>query len=292
MRIADCLTAGRHSFSFEFYPPKTPKGVRSLFQTIANLRPLEPSFVSVTYGAGGSMRDLTIGLVERIKRETGIEAMAHLTCVGSGRDEMRTILARLAEAGVENVLALRGDPPKGDAAFVPAEDGFAYASELVRFIRDEFDFCLGGACYPEGHVECADRAADLRNLKTKVDAGVDFLVTQLFFDNQHYFGFVETARAAGIDVPIVPGIMPITNLAQIDRLTAMCGASFPAALRARLEACEDEAAVVQAGIDYATAQCRNLLERGAPGVHFYTLNTSLSTVAIMQNLTDLRGPKF
>ena len=290
MRIGDYLTGERASFSFEFFPPKTPQGVESLFATVAELRPLAPAFVSVTYGAGGSTRDLTIELVGRIKREAGIEAMAHLTCVGSGRREIRATLARLAEAGIENVLALRGDPPRGEAAFVRPTDGFGFASELVAFIRDDpdFDFCLGAACYPECHVEVADHDADLRHLAAKVAAGVDFLITQLFFDNDCYFDFVGRARAAGVTVPIVPGIMPVTNVAQIERFTRLCGAAIPAALREALDRCPDEAATVEAGITYATAQCRDLLERGAPGIHFYTLNKSRSTVAVMRQLDDLR----
>lgn len=287
MRIADYLASGRPSFSFEFFPPKTSQGVEALFTTIAQLKPLDPAFVSVTYGAGGSTRDLTIDLVSRIKRETGLEAMAHLTCVGHGRDELHGVLARLAAAGVENVLALRGDPPKGETSFTRHAEGFGYASELACFIREGFDFCLGGACYPEKHIECADGDQDLLNLRQKVGAGVEFLITQLFFDNERYFDFVACARDVGITVPIVPGIMPVTNVAQIERFTTMCGATIPPVLRAALAACPDDAAVVAAGIDYATAQCRELLARGAPGLHFYTLNKSLSTVAVMRNLGDL-----
>lgn len=293
MRIADCLSADCHTFSFEFFPPKTEQGVESLFRTISNLRAMSPSFVSVTYGAGGSTRELTIALVERIKREAGLEAMAHLTCVGHGRSEIAATLERLREAGVENVLALRGDPPKGSTEFVRAPDGFGYASELVAFIKEGWDFCVGGACYPEGHVECPERAGDLANLKRKVAAGADFLITQLFFDNEDYFEFVRCARAENITLPIIPGIMPVTNLAQLERFTSMCGARIPDDLRAALAACgDDEAAVVQTGIAHATAQCRDLLGRGAPGIHFYTLNKSLSTVAIMGNIADLRvaGP--
>ncbi len=290
MRIGDYLASGRTSFSFEFFPPKTQQGVEALFDTVAELRRLDPTFVSVTYGAGGSTRDLTIDLVGRIKREIGLEAMAHLTCVGSGRDEIRSVLARLHDAGIENVLALRGDPPKGATAFTRPADGFGYASELACFIAERangFNFCLGGACYPEGHTECADPDADLRNLQHKVAAGVEFLITQLFFDNDGYFDFVARARAAGITIPIVPGIMPVTNVAQIERFTAMCGATIPPALRQVLDPCADEAAVVEAGIAYAAAQCRDLLDRGAPGIHFYTLNKSAATVAIMRQLDGL-----
>jgi methylenetetrahydrofolate reductase (NADPH) len=289
MRITDYLAGGRPSFSFEFFPPKSPQGVEALFQTVADLQPLAPAFVSVTYGAGGSTRDLTIELVGRIKRETGLEAMAHLTCVGHGRAELAGVLDRLAEAGIENVLALRGDPPRGTVEFVRPADGFGYSSELAAFIRDEHgaDFCLGGACYPEGHVECDDKEQDLQNLRAKVAAGVEFLVTQLFFDNERYFDFIARARALGVAVPIVPGIMPVTNVAQIERFTGMCGATIPPALRRALDACASEEEVVEAGITYASEQCRDLLARGAPGIHFYTLNKSRSTVAVMQRLGEL-----
>lgn len=290
MRIADYLASGRTSFSFEFFPPKTPQGVEVLFNTIAELRALDPTFVSVTYGAGGSTRDLTIDLVGRIKRELGLEAMAHLTCVGSTGEEIAAVLRRLRDNGIENVLALRGDPPKGSDGFVRTTDGFGYASELACFIRDPeqgFDFCLGGACYPEGHIECAGRDEDLANLQHKVAAGVEFLITQLFFNNDDYFDFVERARAAGIAIPIIPGIMPVTNIAQLERFTSMCGSSIPPQLRAALDQCPDEAAVVDAGIAYAVEQCRDLLARGVPGLHFYTLNKSTSTSAIVRQLTDL-----
>jgi methylenetetrahydrofolate reductase (NADPH) len=288
MRIRDRLATGVPTCSFEFFPPKTPAGVESLFATIADLREFAPTFVSVTYGAGGSTRDLTIDLVTRIKREAGIEAMAHLTCVGHGREEVRATLRQLAAGGVENIMALRGDPPRGTAEFVRHPDGFGYGCELISFIKDdpEFDFCLGGACYPEKHIEASDHDADLANLGQKVAAGVDFLVTQLFFDNAAYFTFVERARAAGIDLPIVPGIMPVTNVAQIERFTTMCGATIPQELRAILAACGDEEAVVAAGIAWATAQCRDLLARGAPGLHFYTLNRSRATAEIVRNLGD------
>lgn len=286
MRIADILAEGRPTCSFEFFPPKSPAGVDALFATIADLRELAPSFVSVTYGAGGSTRDLTIDLVTRIKRETGIEAMAHLTCVGHGREEIREVLTRLAAGGIENIMALRGDPPKGSTTFERHAEGFGFGSELIAFIKNdpEFDFCLGGGCYPEIHIECDSAERDLVNLKLKSEAGVDFLVTQLFFDNQTYFHFVECARAAGITVPIVPGIMPVTN--NLERLERF-GAKIPDELRAMIADCPDEAAVVAAGIEWSTKQCRELLQQGAPGLHFYTLNKSRSTAHIVRNLGDL-----
>lgn len=286
MRIVDCFGGSKPVYSFEFFPPKNDEGVQRLFSTIQQLAELEPSFVSVTYGAGGSTRQMTVDLVSRIKREVGLEAMAHLTCVGHTATEIASILGQLREGGIENVLALRGDPPKGQTEFVKTEGGFGYAQDLARFIRGNFDFCLGGACYPEGHPQSPDRETDLRHLKEKAESGVDFLVTQLFFDAADYFAFVDKARALGVRQPIVPGVMPVTNVGQLERFTTLCGASIPVALRERLEAVrDDEDAVVVAGIDWATEQCRTLLEGGAPGIHFYTLNRSHSAREVFRRLT-------
>jgi methylenetetrahydrofolate reductase (NADPH) len=291
MRIIDCFNSGRPVFSFEFFPPKTDEGVRNLFATVEDLAKLHPAFVSVTYGAGGSTRALTVDLVTRIKQETGLEAMAHVTCVGHSADELAGILDELEERGIENVLPLRGDPPRGETHFAPAVDGFAYAQELVRFVRPRYSFCLAGACYPEGHLECADKEEDLRHLVEKASSGVDFLITQLFFDAQDYFRFVSQARSAGVRQPIVPGIMPVTNVAQIERFTQLCGASIPPTLQEQLNAVrEDEEAVVTTGIAWATDQCRQLLAGGAPGIHFYTLNRSRATRTVFENLNDGRPP--
>jgi methylenetetrahydrofolate reductase (NADPH) len=292
VKITDLLRytreRGEPAFSFEFFPPKTAEGERALFETVEALRPLGPAYVSVTYGAGGSTRQKTIELVKRLKRDSEVEAMAHVTCVGSSRDEIAAVLDEVADAGVQNVLALRGDPPRGEATFTPHPDGFRYASELVAFIRsrpDRWKFCVGAAAYPEGHVETRDLARDLVHLRTKVDAGVDFLVTQLFFDNPRYFGFVERARAAGITVPVIPGIMPFTNVEQVERFTALCGASIPPRLRAAMEVRrEDPDGARELGVAYASLQCADLLRRGAPGIHFYTLNRSPSTRAIVAAL--------
>jgi methylenetetrahydrofolate reductase (NADPH) len=286
VRIIDVLGRGRPVFSFEFFPPKDDDGVAQLFTTIGELRELEPGFVSVTYGAGGSTRDRTVDLVGRIRRVVGIEAMAHLTCVGHTRDELSDLLDRLAKDGVENVLALRGDPPKGQASFAKVPGGFGYASELVEFIRlRKYPFCLGAACYPEGHLECDDRGTDLKNLQKKIDAGADFVISQLFYDNAFYFHFVERARAAGIQVPIIPGIMPLTNYGQIDRITRMCGATVPMRLTLEMEKRKDDPeAISQLGVAHATLQCAELLERGAPGIHFYTLNRSKATRMILSAL--------
>jgi methylenetetrahydrofolate reductase (NADH) len=282
MKIIEKLASNKPSFSFEFFPPKDEEGKERLFETVEHLRSHEPTFVSVTYGAAGSTRRLTVELVVRIKREAGLETMAHLTCVGATREETAQVLDQLRDAGIENVLALRGDPPKGQSDFVPTAGGFAHASELVEFIRPRYDFCLAGACYPEKHPEAADPDTDLANLGKKVQAGAEFLITQLFFDAKDYFAFVNRARAAGIALSVIPGIMPITNLGQVKRMTAMCGARIPSGLLAELEATGgDHDAVRRIGIAHAIAQCRELLAGGAPGIHFYTLNRSTATVEIL-----------
>jgi methylenetetrahydrofolate reductase (NADPH) len=289
MYIRDLFGSGGPAFSFEFFPPRSEEAASQLERTIADLRCLEPSFVSVTYGAGGSTREKTLDIVGRIRRDTGIEAMAHLTCVGSTRDELAVVLDRLADAGVRNVLALRGDPPKGQTTFQAVEGGFTYAYQLVDFIRQRYGnrFSVGGAAYPEKHIECGNPAVDLMNLKRKTDAGLDFLITQLFFDNRRYFEFVERARRAGITVPIVAGIMPITNASQIERFTVSCGATLPFDLAEELDRRRNDGAAVQRlGIEYAVQQCAGLLAEGAPGIHFYTLNRSHATVEIFQALRD------
>jgi methylenetetrahydrofolate reductase (NADPH) len=283
VKIRNRLNPSKPCFSFEFFPPKTPEGEKQLWETLEDLRPLEPGFVSVTYGAGGSTRDRTVELVTHIKERTGIEAMAHLTCVGHTRGELIEILERLVASRIENVLALRGDPPKGQTMYTPVEGGLQYASELVELIAEKgFGFCVGCAGYAEGHVETPSRDLDLAHLKTKVDQGCDFVITQLFFDNAFYFDFVERARRAGINVPIVPGIMPITNLDQVQRFVRMCGATVPMRLELELErASGNPEAVMQLGVAHATVQCMELLARGVPGIHFYTLNKSPATRMIV-----------
>lgn len=285
MKISQLLEVSEPSFSFEFFPPKTEEGVSSLFATVEALRSLEPSFVSITYGAGGSTRARTIELVTRIKRELSVEAMAHLTCVGATRDEIAGVLDQLQGAGIDNVLGLRGDPPKGQKEFVVTEGGFRYANELIEFIRDRWPFCVGTAGYPEAHPESSDRYSDLLRLKGKVDAGASFIVTQLFFDNSYYFEFVAQARRLGITVPIIPGIMPITNAEQIERITTLCGAAIPERLRRELaQRRNDPEAALELGVAFATLQCADLLRQGAPGIHFYTLNKSSATRAILAAL--------
>ena len=288
MKIKAILENVRPSFSFEFFPPKDSDGFEKLFTTIGQLKSCQPTYVSVTFGAGGSTRAQTIDLVGRIKNEIGLESMAHLTCVGSSQEELRSILDTLQAKGIQNILALRGDPPQGQDKFEKPENGFEYANELVAFIRKNYDFCIGVAGYPEGHVECPDKKKDLENLKRKVDAGADFIVTQLFFDNRVYFDFVERARAIGIKIPIIPGIMPILNVKQTQRFTKMCGSSIPEALMKRLEASQDEPETVRKiGIEHATLQCEQLLQEEAPGIHFYTLNRSNATLKILQSLQNL-----
>ena len=291
MKIRNRLNPSDPCFSFEFFPPRTEEGHRSLLKTVEDLRPLEPGFVSVTYGAGGSTRDRTVDLVKEI-RTTGLETMAHLTCVGHSREELDRLVDEFLAMGVENILALRGDPPAGQQQFQATPGGFRYAAELVRFIREkDHHLCLGGAGYPEGHVETPLREDDLRHLKAKVDAGLDFVITQLFFDNAFYFDFVERARRVGINVPIVPGIMPITNIEQLERFVRLCGATVPMRLVLQLERYRDDPdAVVQLGVAHATVQCMELLARGVPGIHFYTLNRSPATRLIVGALRGRTQP--
>ncbi len=296
MRIRERLAHKRPVFSFEFFPPRTEKGEEVLWRSLEQLAPLGPDFVSVTYGAGGSTRARTIELVGKIKRSLGVEPMAHLTCVGATKDELARVLDQLAEHDVFNILALRGDPPQGQERFEAAAGGLRHASELVAFIRERGDFCVGAACYPEVHPEAPDSAADLRHLKEKVDAGADFLISQLFFDNHSFHAFERRAAEAGIRVPIIPGIMPVTNFEQIRRFTQMCGATLPSPLQRRLESvADDPQEVFWAGVSYAAHQCRALLQPpaadpfthprpGVPGIHFYTLNRSPATRAIFEIL--------
>jgi methylenetetrahydrofolate reductase (NADPH) len=290
LRIDQTLALGRPCFSFEFFPPKTDEGVENLVATARTLRAFEPAFVSVTYGAGGSTRARTIEVAKRMKRELDLEVMAHVTCVGHTRTELRALFGEIEGAGIENVLALRGDPPRGETAFTPTEGGFRYASELIAMLQEEFAFSLGAAAYPEKHPEAVSFDEDLANAIRKVRAGARFLITQLFFDNETYFRFVERARQLGIDVPIIPGIMPITNYEQIARMTKMCGATIPGPLLAELEArAADPQAITDLGVAYSALQCSELLQRGAPGVHFYTLNRSPSTRAVVSALLAARG---
>ena len=288
MKISQMLAAASPTVSFEFFPPRDPIGFDRLFRTIGALRSLRPSYVSVTYGAGGSTRVKTVELVQRIKHEIGIESMAHLTCVGADRAELASVLDTLERGGMENVLPLRGDPPRGAARFEPAPGGFRYASELVRFIRARYSFCLGGACYPETHPEAPSPEIDIDNLKIKVDAGAEFLITQLFFDNGDFLRFRDRAIARGINVPILAGIMPIRSLKQIRRFAQMCGATIPDTLLRRMQAVQDDPVAIRAiGIEHATLQCRDLLANNVAGLHFYKLNHSTATQAIYRDISEL-----
>jgi len=282
MRIAERFGEGAPVISFEFFPPRTDAGFDSLFRAIAELSHLSPSFVSVTWGAGGSTRRKTVELVARIQDEIRLTAMAHLSCVGSTRAELEATLDRLEASGIENVLALGGAQP---ADYSPPPGALRYANELVALIRARNRFCIGAACYPETHPTAVSPEHDLAMLVQKVRCGVDFLITQLFFDDADYTSFVARARAAGITVPIVPGIMPVVSAASIRRMTSLCGARIPEALgRALDQAGDDDERALEIGVEWATAQCRELLRRGAPGLHFYTLNRSPATRRVFEQL--------
>jgi len=284
MRIGGLYGGDRPIFSFEFFPPKTDKGFESLYRTVAELKRLDPDYVSVTWGAGGSTRQKTVELVVKIQQDIGITSMAHLSCIGSTPNDLAETLDRLDAAGIENVLALGGDQPPD---YEPPPGAFRYANELTAFIRSRWSFCIGGACYPETHKDAPSPEADLENLVRKVNAGADFLITQLYFDNADYFDFERRARAAGIEVPIVAGIMPILNAANIRRMTALSNCGIPRELESRIAAVEhDDALVREVGIEWATMQCRELLDRGVPGIHFYTLNRSKASRAIFQKLLE------
>ena len=289
MRIDEMLGGPEPVFSIEFFPPKTPEKVDELFETVEALKPLAPDYVSVTYGAGGATRDGTVEIATRIKQEHGLEAMAHLSCVGETREGLVDILDRFRAAGIENVLALRGDPPRGEAEFKAPAGGLSSAAELAAFIAEHYDFTIGGACFPEVHPEAKSLDADLAYLKTKVEAGATFLITQLFFGNRLYFDFVDAARDAGIDVPIIPGVIPIATFAQVARICELCEASIPAELSDAMEALGgDPEAEALLGVAYAARQCEELLAGGAPGIHFYALNRAPGTRAVLSALRASR----
>ena len=289
--IRDIFTSARAVsrpvLSFEFFPTRSDEAERALLEkTIPALRELCPDFCSVTYGAGGGTREKTLGIVDRIQREQQITAMAHLTCVNATIDETNAVLEQTRALGIKNILALRGDPPDGASEFVKTEGGFEYSYQLVQRIREFGDFSIGVAGFPEGHIACVEgKQVDWQRLRTKIDHGADFVITQLFFDNSHYFEFRDALAAQGVTVPIVPGILPILSTSQIKRFVALCGAALPPALLSELERLgDDDEAVSQFGIDYATRQCEELLREGAPGLHFYTLNKVRSTSEVMKNL--------
>ena len=291
MKIRDILRT-RRSLSFEFYPPKTVEGVPPLFRAIDRLSVFKPDFVSVTYGAGGTTRNLTEDIVVKIKTDTNVLPMAHITCVGQTRDEIYEVLSRLVAADIENVIALRGDPPRGESAFVPMQGGFEHSTDLIEYVGRHFNFGMAAACYPEGHTESPDLHSDLSYTKQKLQAGADFLITQLFYDNRYFFNFLEMSRKIGIDVPILAGILPILSTTQIRRFTALCGATIPLALDRKLEKfVDDDDAVRELGIEYATTQVKELWDNGVDGVHFYALNRSHSISKILENLDFLNASR-
>jgi methylenetetrahydrofolate reductase (NADPH) len=284
--VSELLAHGGHSFSFEFFPPKTDDGERLLFHALRELEGLRPTFVSVTYGAGGTTRDRTVRITERIAEETTLLPVAHLTCVGASVADLRAVIGEYADAGIRNVLALRGDPPGGPGTpWVQHEGGLEHADELVALVRSLGDFSVGVAAFPEGHPESPSLEHDARVLLGKQEAGAEFAVTQLFFRAEDYVALVERARAVGVTIPIVPGIMPITNVAQIERFALLSGAAFPDDVAARFRAVADDAVAVHAlGVEVASALASDLLDRGAPGLHFYTLNRSTSTREVYEGL--------
>ena len=284
--IRELIAAGEQSYSFEFFPPKDEEGERQLWRALRELEGLQPTFVSVTYGAGGSTRDRTVRVTGKIARDTSMTPLAHLTCVGHSRDTLRSVIGSYADAGVRNVLALRGDPPEGPSApYVSHPEGLRYAVELVELTKSLGDFCVGVAAFPEAHPTAASRDADARVLADKARAGADFAITQLFFRPADYFGLVDRVAALGVDIPIIPGIMPITNLAQVTRMAELSGADIPDEVVARVSRFEGDRAAVRAeGIAIATELCDTLLAGGAPGLHFYTLNRSKATREIYAGL--------
>jgi len=286
MKVIQALQKGKSTLSFEFFPPKTREQEARLFEVISQLKDFSPDFVSVTYGALGASRGKSFFWVERIKQDFGIEPLAHLTCVAASKKEMRAQLQELQKMGAENILALRGDPPEEEKGFVPPADGFRFARELVSFIKQDFpEICLGVAGYPEKHPEATDLEADIRHLKEKVDAGADYVMTQLFFNNKYYFDFVDKCRRVGVKVPIIPGIMPITSLKQIRKMTEICGATIPAGLLEKMERFEsDRAAIENIGVEQAVSQAKELLQAKVPGLHFFVLNRSGPISRILRDL--------
>ncbi len=288
MKIREFYNRSPVTYSFEVFPPKTDRGIVKLYRTIAELKALGPSFISVTFAPDRSNRDRTFQIAAHVKKKLGLESMFHFTCIGASKEQIIQDLDLAWDLGLENVLALRGDRPESTPS-VPVANTFQYAYQLVRLIKERYDFGIGVAGHPEGHIECRDKEQDLRHLKRKVDAGGEFVITQIFFDNDHFYDFVERAQRIGIDVPIIPGILPILNLPQVNRFADLCGATIPPSLARDLDRLgDDEAGVQRLGVDYATRQTLDLLEQGVPGIHFYCLNRSASVEAIFKNL----GPRW
>ena len=287
MKFSDAYGSGRFGLSFELFPPKTPQGVASLFEHVSRLVEFRPSLITCTYGAGGSSQDTTLEIVSHVHREFRLPVATHLTCVGRTADQLAEYLAAASVQGVENVVALRGDPPRGDTTFRPVPGGLRHANELVSLIRSEFpEFGIAVAGYPETHIEAPSPETDLANLKRKVDAGADVVITQLFYDNADFFRFRDRCSAAGIRVPIVPGLLPVTNLAKIQRFAAFCGAKLPAEFVRRLESVgDDEDAQLAVGVEFATRQTQDLVDAGVPGIHFYVLNRSEAVARVLADVT-------
>mgnify|MGYP005843767047 CR=1 FL=1 len=294
MTVKEILSNTPITFSFEFFPPKTPQGWEALFGNITELRPLNPSWVSVTYGAGGSTREHTHDLVLRITRETDLTVVPHLTCIGSSRDEIRAVVERYLTNGIINLLALRGDAPKGNPTWKPELDGFYYAADLVRFIKKQFpEICIGVAGFPEGHPETPNRLIEMDHLKAKVDAGADYIVTQLFFDNRDFYDFCERCTLAGIRVPIIAGIMPVLTRQGMVRMAELAaGARLPARLLKLIARADSDDYVAKAGVHWASEQVRDLIDSGVRGIHFYTLNKSRATMQIYESLGVRHSKQF
>lgn len=286
MKFSAAYGPDRFGLSFELFPPKTPQGVANLFEHVARLVEFRPSLITCTYGAGGSTQEMTLEVVSRVHREFRLPVAAHLTCVGRTTDQLREYLRTAGSQGIENVVALRGDPPRGDTAFRPVPGGLRHANELVNLVRAEFpEFGIAVAGYPETHMEAPSPDADLANLKRKVDSGADVVITQLFYDNADFFRFRDRCTALGIRVPIVPGLLPVTNLAKIQRFTSFCGAKLPADFVRCLESAgDDEAAQLEIGVDFATRQTKELIDAGVPGIHFYVLNRSEAVTQVLSNV--------
>jgi methylenetetrahydrofolate reductase (NADPH) len=286
MKLSAAYGPGKFGLSFELFPPKTSQGVTNLFEHVARLIEFRPSFITCTYGAGGSTQDLTLEIISRVHKDFKLPVATHLTCVGRTVDELRDYLRKARELGVQNVVALRGDPPKGDTAFRPVEGGYRYANELVCLIHSEFpDLGIAVAGYPEKHQEAPSHDVDLANLKRKVDCGADVIVTQLFYNNEDFFRFRDRCHTLGIHLPIIPGLLPVTNFAQIKRITSLCGAQLPSKFVAQLEAAGEVADdQFKIGVDFATQQAQELVNAGVPGIHFYVLNRSEAATMVLGNI--------
>ncbi|MCL0029123.1 methylenetetrahydrofolate reductase [NAD(P)H] [Dehalococcoidia bacterium] len=286
MKIRNVLGTKR-TLSFEYFPPRERSDIRSVFDAMETLKQYRPDFIDITYGAGGSTQALTVEMAVRARRETGLNVMAHITCSTQTREGIHNVLTQLEDEGIENLIVLRGDPPVDQSSFVPTHEGFTHATDLIRHVKKHFQFCVAAACYPESHPESPDIGSDMKFTRQKLDAGAEFLITQLFYNNDDFYSFMDRAARFHIDVPVIPGLMPIVSASQIRRITTLCGASIPPDLDTLLsEHSNDSSYVRQLGIDHTTAQAQDLLDNGARGLHFYVLNRSYSIIKILDNLRD------